>query len=60
MLFIDLLKFIAGHTIISVLPEISCQGLTKDDLPQLLEKTRNLMQNCFSELSKETKPFAVS
>ncbi|KAG4079390.1 hypothetical protein HA402_008082 [Bradysia odoriphaga] len=49
-----------GHTIITVLPEISCQGLTKDDLPQLLERTRNLMQTTFTETSKETKHSAVS
>lgn len=49
-----------GHCIISVLPEISCQGMTKDDLPQLLEKARNSMQATFTEISKETKHSAVS
>lgn len=50
---------VAGHTIITVLPEISCNGLTKDNLPQLLEQTRNLMQTTFTEISKETKLSAV-
>lgn len=61
----DLFQFIhnlifVGHTIIQILPEISCQGLTKDDLPQLLEQTRNLMQTTFTEISKETKHSVVS
>lgn len=46
---------VSGHSIISVLPEISCKGLTKDDLPQLLEKTQNLMQAHYEELSKESR-----
>lgn len=47
--------FQTGHTIISVLPEIPCKGLTKDDLPQLIEKTQNLMQAHYEEISKESR-----
>lgn len=47
--------FDVGHSIISVLPEISCKGLTKDDLPQLIEKTQNLMQAHYEEISKESR-----
>ncbi|KAG4079294.1 hypothetical protein HA402_007986 [Bradysia odoriphaga] len=47
--------FEKGHNIISILPEISCKGLTKDDLPQLIEKTQNLMQAHYEELSKESR-----
>lgn len=43
-----------GHSVIHVLPEISCKGLTVDDLPALLQRTQNLMQTEFDRLNAET------
>lgn len=45
----------AGHVIIHVLPEISCQDLTKDDVSGLLERTQNIMQTEFDRLNAQTK-----
>ena len=42
-----------GHSIISILPEISCKGMTTDDIPELLEKTQQLMQNEYDRLNAE-------
>lgn len=48
-------SFNLGHNIISVLPSISCKDLTKDDLPQLMEKMQNLMQAHYEEISEESR-----
>lgn len=52
----NLCLHILGHCIIQVLPEISCEGLTKDDIPDLLERVQNIMQNEFDSLNRETAP----
>ncbi|XP_055598222.1 1-acyl-sn-glycerol-3-phosphate acyltransferase alpha [Uranotaenia lowii] len=43
-----------GHNIIKILPEISCAGLTKDDMPQLMERVHKLMQAEYEALSDES------
>lgn len=43
-----------GHSIIHILPEISCKGMTKDDVPALLEKTQRIMQTEYDKLNAET------
>lgn len=53
---IVLKMFFVGKIIISILPAISCEGMTKDDIPNLLEKTKLLMDAHFEDISKETKP----
>lgn len=44
----------SGEVIIEVLPEISTKGLTLEDVGQLMNHTRNLMEVKFLENSKET------
>lgn len=46
---------LTGHSIIQILPEISCEGLGKDDLVTLLEKTQQLMQSEYDRLNAETR-----
>ncbi|XP_055299735.1 1-acyl-sn-glycerol-3-phosphate acyltransferase alpha isoform X2 [Sitodiplosis mosellana] len=43
-----------GHSIIQILPEISCKGLGTDDIPALVENTRQLMQETYEKLNAET------
>lgn len=45
----------SGKIIISILPAISCRGMTKSDVNGLLEKTKTLMDAHFEVISKETK-----
>jgi len=45
-----------GRCVIHVLPEVSCVGLTKDDIPDLLNKVQDIMQDEFDKLNLETKP----
>lgn len=42
-----------GESIIKILPEISTVGLTIDDLDELVERTRDLMQTEFTALNAE-------
>lgn len=42
-----------GHSIISILPEISCKGLTVDDMPELMERTQKIMQEEYTRITKE-------
>lgn len=49
---------IAGHTIISILPEIDCKGLGPDDIPDLLNRTQRIMQEEYERLNVET--FAIN
>lgn len=51
-----IILLIVGKIIISILPAISCQGMTKEDVPNLLEKTKLLMDTHFADISKETQP----
>jgi len=47
--------FDKGEIIITALPEISTQGLTVDDVDDLIQRTRNLMIETYEETSKETE-----
>lgn len=44
---------LSGHSIIKILPEIDCKGLSKDDLPDLLARTQTLMQREYDAINKE-------
>lgn len=41
-----------GHSIISVLPEIDCSGMNKEDVAGLLERCHGLMQEEFDRISR--------
>ncbi|KAI8117763.1 hypothetical protein FF38_08228 [Lucilia cuprina] len=43
----------AGNIILTTLPPISTEGLTKDDLPELMEKVHKIMQETFKQTSNE-------
>ena len=45
-----------GHSIIEILPEISCKGMTKDDLSELLQRTQAIMQQHYDKLNAELCP----
>lgn len=47
--------FRPGHAIIHILPEISTDNYTKDNLNELIDNTRNVMQTEYSKLSQEAK-----
>jgi lysophosphatidate acyltransferase len=53
---------ISGHIVITILPPISTEGLTKENLNELVEKSRNAMQDVYTKSSEEmkTKYFNVS
>lgn len=42
-----------GKSIVKILPEISTKGMTKENVDELMEKTRNLMQSNYSLLSNK-------
>lgn len=46
--------FNRGQNIIKILPEISCAGMTKEDMPQLMERVYNQMQAEYEILSDES------
>lgn len=43
-----------GHNIIHILPEISCAGMTKEDIPALMDRVHDLMQAEYEALSEES------
>lgn len=43
----------SGEIIIEALPQISTEGLTHEDINQLMQKTRQLMIDKFTEITKE-------
>ncbi|XP_037044282.1 1-acyl-sn-glycerol-3-phosphate acyltransferase alpha-like [Bradysia coprophila] len=49
-------RFQKGKIIISILPAMSCKGMTKDDVNIVLERTKRLMDIDFEKISNETKP----
>ncbi|KAJ0181091.1 hypothetical protein K1T71_003176 [Dendrolimus kikuchii] len=53
--FINRKKYIfdKGHVIIQCLEPISTEGLTMEDVPNLIKKVRDLMDAAYKELSKE-------
>lgn len=46
--------FNRGHNIIHILPEISCAGMTKEDIPELMDRVHDLMQAEYEALSEES------
>ncbi|XP_043476957.1 1-acyl-sn-glycerol-3-phosphate acyltransferase beta isoform X1 [Leptopilina heterotoma] len=46
-------KFDSGKSYITILPAISTTNLTKDDLPQLIEKTYETMNTAFKQSTQE-------
>ncbi|XP_065346649.1 1-acyl-sn-glycerol-3-phosphate acyltransferase alpha-like [Cloeon dipterum] len=47
-------RFDSGHTIIQVLPAIETKGLTKEDMPALMEKVYNAMNVGYKKLNEKT------
>lgn len=43
----------SGTSYITILPPIPTMGLTKEDMPELIEKTYEVMNNAFQETTKE-------
>ena len=43
----------SGTSYITILPAIPTTGLTKEDLPQLIEKTYEIMNKVFQETTQE-------
>jgi len=48
-------RFDEGPVLVEILPPIPTTGLTKDDVTDLTEKTRNLMLESFDRLNKEVE-----
>lgn len=46
--------FNRGQSIIKILPEISCAGMTKEDMPRLMDQVYKLMQTEYETLSDES------
>ncbi|XP_035908976.1 1-acyl-sn-glycerol-3-phosphate acyltransferase alpha-like isoform X1 [Anopheles stephensi] len=46
--------FNRGQNIIKILPEVPCAGLTKDDIPELMERVQKMMQREYEQLSEES------
>ncbi|XP_040152348.1 1-acyl-sn-glycerol-3-phosphate acyltransferase alpha [Anopheles arabiensis] len=44
-----------GHVIVTALPPIETKGLTIDDIPELIERTRNAMIETFKATTKEVE-----
>ncbi|XP_072935464.1 1-acyl-sn-glycerol-3-phosphate acyltransferase beta-like [Epargyreus clarus] len=53
--FINVKKsiFNNGHVVIQCLEEVPTKGLTRDDIPELMDRVRNLMEDKYKELAKE-------
>lgn len=49
-----LLFFFTGEFIVSILPMIETDGMSKDDIGALVEKTQISMQEEFTRISSET------
>uniref|UniRef100_A0A2A4IWN1 Uncharacterized protein n=1 Tax=Heliothis virescens TaxID=7102 RepID=A0A2A4IWN1_HELVI len=47
-------RFSSGEFIVSILPMIETEGMTKDDIGALIEKTQMNMQEEFTKISMET------
>ncbi|KAL6439772.1 hypothetical protein ACFW04_004066 [Cataglyphis niger] len=46
-------RFDSGHVLITTLPPISTEGLSTNDVEELLEKTRNAMSEVFHAMNRE-------
>lgn len=49
-------KFDAGRNILSILPPIPTEGLTKDDVNDLIERTYKVMSEEYAKITKENTP----
>lgn len=49
-------KFDSGKTILSILPPIATEGLTKDNLNELMERTYKVMSEEYAKITKENTP----
>lgn len=47
--------FDPGHIVITILPPISTEGMTKSDLSDLIDKSRTAMQDAYTKSSEEIK-----
>jgi len=47
--------FCLGHIVITILPPIVTEGMTKDDLVGLIDKSRTAMQDVYTKSSEEMK-----
>ncbi|XP_050443307.1 1-acyl-sn-glycerol-3-phosphate acyltransferase beta-like [Adelges cooleyi] len=47
--------FDSGHNIITILPPISTEGMTKENLTELIEKARSAMTDVYKKTSEELK-----
>lgn len=54
--------YVSGHIVITILPPIPTEGMTKNDLTSLVEKSRTVMQDVYTKTSEEmkTKYYSVS
>lgn len=46
---------VTGHIVITILPPISTEGMTKSDLSELIDKSRTAMQDAYTKSSEEIK-----
>lgn len=51
--------FDMGKVVVTTLPPIPTEGLTKDDIEALMTKSRDVMMEVFTKTSEETKPKAL-
>ncbi|XP_050523158.1 1-acyl-sn-glycerol-3-phosphate acyltransferase beta-like isoform X2 [Daktulosphaira vitifoliae] len=47
--------FNSGHSVITILPSISTEGLNKENLSDLIDKTRSVMNDVFKNSTEELK-----
>lgn len=47
--------YVKGHAVITILPPIPTEGMTKEDLTSLIEKSRSAMQETYTKSSAEMK-----
>lgn len=50
---------VPGELIVTILPTIETEGLSTDDIQDLMDKTQQIMQEEFSKTSAETLPIRV-
>ena len=52
-------RSLAGNVIVTALPAIPTEGLTMEDMPQLMEDVRGKMMAVFKETSAEVRAHSV-
>ncbi|XP_077298094.1 1-acyl-sn-glycerol-3-phosphate acyltransferase alpha-like [Arctopsyche grandis] len=43
----------SGHFIVTILPQVSTEGVQKENIPELVDKCHSLMQETYTEISRE-------